>query len=517
VTADQFDQPLRFVAVNSDALAAVLGLSAPPFVEPARAFEQLESVYAHAKSLGCVSLCIEREYIDRDYMEDHSVFYSKSLHPSHKNRCRRVHFFRGISYREIEPYLREIVEHSRAGGESRFDIYRSRCREFSESHYLGFAVIKPLRGSPVGRTVLVPPPEASPRPLPGFVAHLLGVELHVSGVPFQQQDVGVSACATTALWSSLSVSAAMEPLGHAAPAQITTLAAKDSLPFGRAMPSEGLNTAQMCQAVQALGAAPSLLRADDYEDARGYLYSALRSGLAPVLVLNRESSLDAHAVAAVGMILDKTAPIVLSDINPPGSIGDVAGRLKYILVHDDAAGPYRRSKIDLVGDRKLELELIRTSGPEPWRVTQILIPSHQKIRLSFAILRDLSLKLAAKAYIDIVQADQDVDGPVIFEHCVLRGHEYVHDLVLDPELDVTSIQSLVRGEIALPRYVGIVRLSSRSLDDVDILIDTTSTSRNLHFVAILARKRTKTATSAVVSALANALKDSASNDVPIVG
>jgi len=35
---------------------------------------------------------VEQHYIDRDHIEDHSVFYSKSLYP-YPNFCCRVHFF----------------------------------------------------------------------------------------------------------------------------------------------------------------------------------------------------------------------------------------------------------------------------------------------------------------------------------------------------------------------------------------------------------------------------------------
>ena len=37
-------------------------------------------------------MLVEEHYIDRDHMEDHSVFYSRNLYP-YSNFCRRVHFF----------------------------------------------------------------------------------------------------------------------------------------------------------------------------------------------------------------------------------------------------------------------------------------------------------------------------------------------------------------------------------------------------------------------------------------
>ena len=76
--------------------------------------------------------------------------------------------------------------------------------------YLGFMVIKPLPGSPIGRTVLRTFERDAPRggrreftAIRRYTVSLAGLSLSVRGLAFQQQDQGVSACATTALWSAL--------------------------------------------------------------------------------------------------------------------------------------------------------------------------------------------------------------------------------------------------------------------------------------------------------------------------
>src|SRR5207249_3635298 len=110
-------------------------------------------------------------------------------------------------------------------------------QEFS-GDYLGFSVIKPLSGSPVGRTVLAcygkEKGDGTIRLFPGtrdYRVHVLGIELLIRGLAFQQQDLGVSACATTALWCSLQKLRDREELGGAVPAQITQLASRFTLPF----------------------------------------------------------------------------------------------------------------------------------------------------------------------------------------------------------------------------------------------------------------------------------------------
>src|SRR5439155_1691200 len=99
--------------------------------------------------LGCGTVVVEQRYIDRDYMEDHSVFYSKSLFP-YPNFCRRVHFF-AADAEQLKRELSRLVELGIADGQ---EAFKKACGQFSEKVYLGFCVVKPLPGSPIGRTVM---------------------------------------------------------------------------------------------------------------------------------------------------------------------------------------------------------------------------------------------------------------------------------------------------------------------------------------------------------------------------
>jgi hypothetical protein len=321
-----------------------LELRAPPFTSAREAFSQLRYVEQYAADLRCQTIAIESHYIDRDYMEDHSVFYSKSLF-SYKNSCRRIHFF-SVAEDQVKATLDAIVE---TGIKEGAEAYRQKCKQLSDTAYLGFAVIKPLDGSPVGRTVLRCHPEVPDDPAKErqfrrnfncarlYRAHLCGAELTVHGLGFQQQDIGVSACATTAVWSALQKAGDHEEIATATPAQITTLAARYSLPFGRSMPSEGLNVDQMCQAIQAVGIAPNLFRIADANVGRAFLYSAIKSAFAPVLLL--ESNGRRHAVAVAGM--KTTVQHTQRQLAP--NIDDSANDLIGLYIHDDRFGPYLRA------------------------------------------------------------------------------------------------------------------------------------------------------------------------------
>jgi hypothetical protein len=272
------------------------------------ALRQLRYVENYARQVNCKSIAIEGRYIDRDFMEDYSVFYSKCFR-HYDNSCRRVHFFS-----QDEATVRERIARVMEAARGDEHAYHEASRLVSEELYLGFCVIKPLDGSPVGRTILKCfPPQPEDLGLGftrvfnctrNYISHFMGLEFSVRGLGFQQQDIGVSACATTAVWSALQKVRDHQNIATFTPAQITTLASKYSLPFGRSMPSEGLSIDQMCQAVQAMGVSPNVYRVDRMEESRGYLYSAIRSGFPPILVMSRGGrSDDHHAVACVGMKL----------------------------------------------------------------------------------------------------------------------------------------------------------------------------------------------------------------------
>ena len=287
---------------NGQSLRSLLQVPRVPLHQGPPGSAQLEYLERYVQDLGCTSLLIESHYIDRDYIEDFSLFYSRSLHP-YENHCRRIHFFR----MPHEDLLEAVLNPSNPSWPELTD------EDPSNSPYLGFSVVRPLPGAPVGRTILRTYKTrpvgrtAETREFPAtriYDVHLGLRRLRVRGLPFQQQDVGVSACATTAMWVALSQLRAFEDFGSPTPAQITTLATRFSLPFGRALPSEeGLSLDQMCQALQALHVSPSLLVAATAERTVGYLHYALKSGFCPILILENANNTDIRHAVAVSVVV----------------------------------------------------------------------------------------------------------------------------------------------------------------------------------------------------------------------
>lgn len=473
---------------GTDCLKDALDLSPLPFRTDASSFVQLRYIERYAADLGCGSFAIESHYIDRDYMEDHSAFYSKNLFP-YVNYCRRVNFFKG-SIEEVQEVLNQTVEVGETLG---IESYRQECKRISESHYLGFSVIKHLRGTPVGRTVMKcfeTDPEGKDYKrrfccTKDYVLHFRACELKVNGLAFQQQDIGVSACATTALWSALQITADVDPIAAMTPVQITQLATQYSLPSGRPLPSEGLDIAQMCNAVQAAGASPNLFRVNDnHIQARYILRSAILSGFAPVLAMKHHSH-GGHAVVAVGLKEKLHGP----ELDVHFHQHSVSG----LYIHDDRLGPNLRCnyRLPTTPNEALGLDIeLRGSGTiEPWELLYVLVPMHPKIRLSFANVEQLAANLVPELlglHQQYIAKKFPVDNhPLGFDVQILRCYKYVEKLIVESNGIDTSHIERISTKISPARYLAVIRVSGPFFSRFDLVIDSTSTITNPHYLAVI--------------------------------
>jgi hypothetical protein len=505
-------QEIRFEPLGQQRLDELLRLTPPPGVAPERAFKQLRRIeeYVLDQEVGAGTVVIEGHYIDRDFMEDYSVFYSRSLQ-LYKNSCQRLHFFRG-SPEETAKRIDDLVLLGRKSLAERAE-FEGKAREISESFYCGFSVIKPLSGTPVGRTVLRHfPATGSSTTERLFLAardyrtHLLGLELVVRGLAFQQQDVGVAACATTAIWTALQKTRETEELGPTTPAHITTRATQSRLPFGRSMPSEGLSIDQMCQAVDSFGVSPVLHKVESFRTAQLEIFGAAYSGLAPVLIIKQSEGRERHhAVTVVGMNLKRE--------RKEHSKGDLlldAEGLNAVYIHDDRHGPYLRARLEhepLHVTPGLELRTLServmlqirtakalpmfgraTDETEKWQITHILTPMHVKVRLSISEMYKLASGTVAKCIGAAWQTIAGADGleqPLRLLLWIARSHEHVSRLLFKESVFPSDLVQSFARKVPLARYVGIMRFHVLNIATLDVVVDTTSTFRNPAFLACM--------------------------------
>lgn len=440
---------------------------------------QIEYLGIYLKEIGCKTVLVEGHYMDRDYVDDVALFYSRSLR-SYPNYCQRLHFF---SQEFDQSAWRPMVVDS---------VSREKAAKFLQDCYLGFSVVKPLPGSPLGRTVLPTlgrETKSGARRFFGAVrayqVHLAGYRLEVVGLVFQQQDQGVSACATTALWSAMHNVTKAEGLTILTPAEITEAASRYALPTGRALPSEGLTIQQICEATRAAGLQPVLIPSVSLDHDRAQLLAYLSSGFAPVLALQPLSGPGVgHAVCAVGLKIDQVRP----QTNPELLFKDRATSLSGIYIHDDRLGPYAAAElVSWTADNGKIRTAVFIRWPdsdipaEQSFLQAIIVPVPAKLRMSLTRIRALAHALVQAAAVLF----PEFAGHLVFNCRYQLAHDYMADAAAFGLSEDGSYD--LHCKTVLSRFVGLIEITNEEEPLFDVLLDATETLANPSALAVVGR------------------------------
>ena len=436
---------------------------------------QVEYLEVYLKKIGCQTVIMESHYIDHAFMHDDAVYYVRSLR-SYPNFTKRLHFFKKTF---DDTYWHEMIERAGHGEQSRIQNELQKC-------YLGFSVIRPLPDSPIGRTVLPAPIETD---FSSFATtrrhdvHLAGFSLYVDGVPFQSQDQGVSACATTALWSALDCVAAKEAITVSSPASITESATRYLLQEGRPFPNEGLTVGQICEATRAAGFSPIVIRSKSFADDTLQIFSYARSGFAPVLALLAiDGQAAGHAVCCVGLDAWPTTP----QTDPDYKFREASSGLKGLYIHDDRLGPYAFAKLSQLTDRETEkihtcvsIEWPDAKPLDSWYLNAIVVPVPQKLRLTLSRLRRLGLNVAEAIGVAFKEPQTTLDCRFELAHAYAKR---IYEFGLSSE----GRYRVVCGT-ALSRYIGLIEIAGPTGPILDIVVDTTETNPEPAVLACIKR------------------------------
>jgi hypothetical protein len=208
-----------------------------------------------------------------------------------------------------------------------------------------------------------------------------------------------------------------------------------------------------------------------------------------------------HAVTVAGMKVRD--PHVETLIDP--LIDDRAGDLVDLYIHDDRFGPYLRAEISRQrrsNQLVIKVPLRKGQRTETWYLSHILLPMHSKIRLSLGDLRELGITLVSSAH--AFRESLLRVGPTItsWSSWISRSHSYLESLrVTKDRLSPRVVEELCRS-LMFPRYVGVVRIEADDLDALDLLVDTTSTPRNLNCLGIIQTANTRSNTNTLADSLA---------------
>ncbi len=421
---------------------------------------QVQYLQRYLECLGARKILHESHYVDRDYIEDFSEFYSRSFQPR-KNYCERLHFFKeGDS--TIEASVKRVANGDASPEEIEADL---------SARYLGFVVVRPLEGCPIGRTVLRPKGDDPHRHITvirPYVAHVLGLALKVDSLAFQQQDRAVSACATTALWSAAQKASHQDEMTIATPAQITRCAGGAGLPIGRLIPNEGLTPAQMCLAIAELGLSP-LLRSnrDDPIRFRLQMMAYLDSGIPVIAIMKPPGGGEGHAVTVAGYRTDPSVPDLIG--GPSGQFRHFSARVSHVYVHDDRLGPFAKAELGIAQGQLQAVIEMPDRSKEIWDIPMFIAPLYPKVRLTAG-------DMLAEAYISamlLAHYKGTSTSDVELDVRIVRGHEYSRDVLVNSSSpqDAWGLLS-TKG---FPRYVGLIRAGTGGKWYFDQVLDTTAT------------------------------------------
>lgn len=328
----------------------------------------------------------------------------------------------------------------------------------------------------------------------------------VDGIAWQQQDRGVGACATIAIWSMLHSSAHNK--FHAIPTTPEiTKAANKTASLGRLVfPSSGLSVYQICEAIKELGLSPFVIAGNVNRGSKSWevgfskekfstdCAALIRSGF-PFL-LTGEYCGEGHAVCVVGF---RDAPA--DKPKPKSEVHSQDKNITVIYIHDDNIGPNVRFKIsERKEDGSKPFVTLKPEAPStPNKTTSqfpdplvdwnefvpdaMVVAMPPECRLSPDILNKWALGTADDLCGNINFALKRVSRKptsLNFSSRFLKVRDYLGkelSEILRPDPSLLSTLRLRLSEEVIPMslHVGVVRIAIGSDVIMDVLFDTTDT------------------------------------------
>lgn len=422
------------------------------------------------KYIGAKTIVVEKEYVDKDFLEDYSAYYVRCF-SEYDKKCTRLHFF-SISFSKKR--FNGLLE----GKDEKL------LKQLNQK-YLGFVVVKPLPLTVIGRTCLVSYPHENRRYYPikrNYLVSLFGIKLVINGLAYQEQDTVVAACATSALWSVFHGTGYLFHHSIPSPASITKVAT-ENFPVGtRSMPNKGLTIESMAHAIKSLKLEPILIAANKFYLLKTTIYAYMKLGLPIVLCFElfdtkKTISIGLHAVAITGYSLDSRS----KSSYPKLDFTLKACNIHKIYVHDDQIGPFARMEFD--GETVNFDGIVEESMSTCWKDDDgnkgniralncyMLIPVYHTIRVSLEAV--LELVVSFNQFFNAISAlvsfklISDLEWDVYLDRIDKLKEEILLNKYLSGDEKTTILLT------AMPKYIW--RASAYNNEDIviDLLFDAT--------------------------------------------
>jgi hypothetical protein len=460
--------------------------------------DAVDYLRCYLADLDAQSIIEEPNYFDRDYLAEFSAFYSTSSR-GYSNACRRLHLF-SLPVADVRTKFDSALSGSTASlGEL-------------QNGYLGFVVIRPISATPLGRTVLRWYPDARPgiprvtSPAREYIAHLAGLPLRVTGLAWQQQDSGVGACATVALWTMFHSSARDEH--HAVPTTVEiTRSAKTHWPHTRRIfpAADGLVVDQLCHAIKAQGLLPVVLEGDeevlhDAETLRAFSRTRFAASCAALIRSGYPALIAAHAIENGGHLAGGHAVCAVGfrpGPTPKGSGAEALeadGSIEHLYINDDNLGPSVRFAVTEDQSRTPPVALLAAAPPPPLRRSpnlpnptekylklipfSIVAALPEEIRMDSDYLNAQALDVASvlATYLSRRAKGAASTPTVTFSSGFFRLREYL-GAELERRVSGAPLgnarRALVDEVRPMSLHLGVVRIGVDGVPLLDVLFDTT--------------------------------------------
>lgn len=376
------------------------------FKGPLFNFEQFESnqrfkyLEDYLMKIGAKTVIVESPYVDSNFIEDFCGHYARCF-SNYPKYCKRIHFFRN-EFNEEELFSRVVDEKNSEFITQLID------------EYLGFIVIRPVPNAILGKVCVAvyPPEEGKNRIFPllrTYTANILGVELSVESLAYQEQDNVISACATSSVWSAFHALDKWFRGSVPSPFQISANAKSlNDEQYTSDSVEKGLSADQMAKAISREGLNPLIYPFISISYTKAMARAYLNMHLPIILAIRlryqdelaidekgnlREAMIGNHAVTIAGYRLGND-PLVkvgsdrIKENDPENSPRFMrSSAIVKFYVHDDQVGPF--SSMISRNEYWQHLETrwnYYGSNPKDYinaSIDAILIPCFKKVRIKF--------------------------------------------------------------------------------------------------------------------------------------
>lgn len=376
--------------------------------------------YLQSTDIDANTIIIENSYIERNYTENYSEYYSRCFHPYPKV-CSRIHFFHLNPETKWESEdLEQLLNHRD------IDLFKSSGYDELCQGYIGFVVIRPIPNTFLDKICLKPYRRLSELKKKNTVikreykVSLFGMPLAINTVAFQEQDKVLSACATSALWSFTHATNHRMEKDIPSPGVITKLAKPSNQGHDRQFPNTGLSSYMIRRFINEAGLEPEQINLKESENynpdlLKEYSYSFISSKIpliCGVSVFEESTDTDIsgnviyqykgdHAIAILGYSLSNNSKATQDIYLTSHSIDK-------LYAHDDRIGPFTRlifkddESISLEDGKVIKKYLIAeidksTSSEISKFNKEIIIPNililglYHKVRISYSAIKNTAV------------------------------------------------------------------------------------------------------------------------------